>query len=56
MNPAPSPRSAHRHDPTGYGFSQDDLPPLDHGPLDLRSHFHFPPPPPPSPLTPLFPT
>ena len=30
-----------RHDPTGYGFSQDDLPPLDDGPLDLARHFHF---------------
>ncbi|MBB6429585.1 tRNA (guanosine(46)-N7)-methyltransferase TrmB [Algisphaera agarilytica] len=28
-------------DVTGYGFSQDDLPELDHGPLDLRTWFKF---------------
>ncbi len=28
-------------DVTGYGFSQDDLPELDHGPLDIRSWFMF---------------
>ncbi|MEO0515221.1 MAG: tRNA (guanosine(46)-N7)-methyltransferase TrmB [Planctomycetota bacterium] len=28
-------------DVTGYGFSQDDLPELDHGPLDIRSWFQF---------------
>lgn len=26
---------------TGFGFSQDDLPELDHGPLDLRTWFKF---------------
>ena len=46
-NPAPapapptSPQASSRHDPTGYGFSQDDLPPLERGPLDLARHFHF---------------
>ncbi|MEM7624974.1 MAG: tRNA (guanosine(46)-N7)-methyltransferase TrmB [Planctomycetota bacterium] len=35
-------RSASRQlDVTGYGFSQDDLPDLDHGPLDLREWFRF---------------
>lgn len=28
-------------DVTGYGFSQDDLPELDHGPVDLRTWFNF---------------
>lgn len=31
-------------DVAGYGFSQDDLPELDHGPLDLRPWFKFAPP------------
>lgn len=28
-------------DVTGYGYSQDDLPELDHGPIDLRTWFSF---------------
>ena len=36
-----SPPAGHRLDVTGYGYSQDDLPPLDHGPLDLQQHFAF---------------
>jgi len=28
-------------DVTGYGFSQDDLPDLDHGPLDIQAWFKF---------------
>ena len=36
-----SPPAGHRLDVAGYGFSQDDLPPLDHGPLDLRQRFGF---------------
>lgn len=28
-------------DVLGYGFSQDDLPELDHGPLDIRTWFKF---------------
>ncbi|MEL7087713.1 MAG: tRNA (guanosine(46)-N7)-methyltransferase TrmB [Planctomycetota bacterium] len=33
--------SAHGMDVTGYGYSQDDLPELDHGPVDLRTWFGF---------------
>lgn len=32
---------AHQLDVTGYGFSQDDLPELDHGPLPLGVWFKF---------------
>lgn len=35
---------AHQLDVTGYGFSQDDLPGLDHGPLPLAEWFKFAPP------------
>ena len=39
MDPAaPAPRL----DPGRFGFTQDRLPPLDHGPLDLRGFFGFP--------------
>ncbi|MEM9883251.1 MAG: tRNA (guanosine(46)-N7)-methyltransferase TrmB [Planctomycetota bacterium] len=32
---------SHGMDVAGFGYSQDDLPGLDHGPLDLRRHFGF---------------
>ena len=31
----------HALDVTGYGYSRDDLPELDHGPIDLREWFGF---------------
>ncbi len=37
-------------DTTGFGYSQDDFPGLDHGPLDLVSWFHQSPPEPARPM------